>query len=258
MKTIDEFLSYLSDLEVKLWRDGDHLRYTAPVGAITPTLRAQLLERKAEILNFMRQADSFTLYTIRPAPRDGDLPLSFAQQRLWFLDQLEGHSAAYNIPGALRLEGQLDIDTLAQSLAQIVRRHEALRTRFPTVEGVAVQVIAPALDISLPVVDLQGLAEAVQAGEVQRLAAEAAQRPFDLAQGPLLRVSVLKLASEAHVVLLTMHHIVSDGWSIGVFIQELSALYQAFSTGAPSPLSALPIQYAAATAHSRHIESAGN
>ncbi|MGH8773154.1 MAG: condensation domain-containing protein, partial [Burkholderiales bacterium] len=122
--------------------------------------------------------------------------------------------------------------------------HEVLRTSFPTVEGVAVQRIAPVVEVGLPVVELQGLGEEEREAEVRRLAAEEAQRPFDLARGPLLRVCLLKLGEEDHGLLVTLHHIVTDGWSMGVFIHELSALYQAFATGRPSPLAALPIQYA--------------
>ena len=160
------------------------------------------------------------------------------------MDHLEGPSAAYNIPGGLYLSGPLDVGALERSLGEIVRRHEVLRTSFPTVEGVAVQRIAPVLEVGLPVVELQGLDEGEREAEVRRLAAEEAQRPFDLARGPLLRVCLLKLGEEDHGLLVTLHHIVTDGWSMGVFIHELSALYQAFSTGQPSPLAGLPIQYA--------------
>src|SRR5918998_5008401 len=170
---------------------------------------------------------------IEPAPREGALALSFAQERLWFLDHLEGSSAAYNMPGGLRLSGPLDVVALERSLGEIVRRHEVLRTSFPTVEGVAVQRIAPVLEVGLPVVELQGLGDGEREAEVRRLAAEEAQRPFDLVRGPLLRVCLLKLGEEDHGLLVTLHHIVTDEWSVGVFIDELSALYQAFSMGRP-------------------------
>ncbi|MDY7076205.1 MAG: amino acid adenylation domain-containing protein [Chloroflexota bacterium] len=180
---------------------------------------------------------------IQPIPRDGDLPLSFAQQRLWFLDQFEPGSPFYNVPSAVRLAGPLDVAALEQSLNEIVQRHQVLRTTFQTVDGRAVQVIAPKLTLTLPVVDLGGLPEAEREAEVRRLAAENAQQPFDLAQGPLLRVTLLRLERQEHVVLLNMHHIVSDGWSIGVLIQEVAALYESFAAGKPSPLPELPIQY---------------
>ena len=171
-------------------------------------------------------------------------PMSFAQQRLWFLDQLEPGNSVYNIPAAMCLRGALNGAALEQSLNEIVRRHEALRTTFSVMEGQPVQVIAPGLALTLPVVDLGNLLETEREAEAQRLTIEEAQRPFDLAQGPLLRTTLLRLDKEEHILLLTMHHIVSDGWSMGVLFRELSALYEAFSAGKPSPLPELPIQYA--------------
>ncbi|MGH7394037.1 MAG: amino acid adenylation domain-containing protein, partial [Candidatus Methylomirabilales bacterium] len=191
-----------------------------------------------------RQGQALPLPPIEPLSREGALRLSFAQERLWFLDQLEGPSAIYNIPVALRLGGPLAVGALEQSLGEVVRRHEVLRTTFPTVEGVAGQVIDPVGEVWLPVVDLRELSDEGQGAEVGRLVAEEAGRPFDLARGPLLRVCLLKLGEETHGLLLTLHHIISDGWSMDVFIRELSALYRAFSRGASSPLAALPIQYA--------------
>jgi len=181
---------------------------------------------------------------IKPVPRNGKLPLSFAQQRLWFLQQLEPDSFAYNISAAIRLIGSLNIAVLLGSLNEIVRRHEALRTTFDMVEGQIVQVIAPTLEVKLPVVDLGDLPEAQRDGEILRLAKEEAQRPFNLAQGPLMRGTLLQISETEHVWLFTMHHIVSDGWSIGVLIRELATLYEAFSAGQSSPLPPLSIQYA--------------
>ena len=181
---------------------------------------------------------------IEPVFRDRVLPLSFAQARLWFLDQLEGGSATYNIPVALRLTGLIHMAALEQAIGEIVQRHEVLRTTFPMVDGVPVQALSPTLTIPLLVVDLQSLPEGEQSTSVRRLATEAATRLFDLASGPLLRTTLLRLGKKSHVLLLTMHHIISDGWSLGIFVRELSALYEAFSNEAPSPLPALPIQYA--------------
>src|SRR5262249_39050774 len=157
-----------------------------------------------------------------------------AQQRLWFLDRIEPGSPFYNIPAAARLTGELDVAALGQSLREIVRRHETLRTTFQEVEGQPAQVIAPHLDLELPVVDLSGLPPAEREAETQRLARAEAQRPFDLARGPLLRVLLLKLAPREHVVLLVLHHIVADGWSMGVFYRELATLYQGVALP-PSP-----------------------
>jgi amino acid adenylation domain-containing protein len=181
---------------------------------------------------------------IKPVPRDTELPLSFAQVRLWFLEQLEGGSSIYNEQIALRLSGTLDLGILEQALAEIVRRHEILRTTFPLVNESPVQIVAPTLTLPLSVVDLRQLSEEEQYVEAYRLANEEQKRPFDLANGSLLRVSLLLLGENSHVLLLTSHHIICDGWSMGIFIRELSTLYHALSKKLPSPLPELPIQFA--------------
>ena len=182
----------------------------------------------------------------------GDVPLSFAQQRLWFLDQFEPGSIVYNIPAAVRLTGSLKVTALEQSLNEIVRRHDVLRATFPTVDGQPYQLICPTLPlrqaqgqlVTLSVVDLRELPEVEREAEARRLATAEAQRPFDLARGPLVRTAVLQLGEEDHILLLAMHHIVSDSWSTGVLFQELSVLYEAFSTDSPSPLPEPTLQYA--------------
>ena len=176
--------------------------------------------------------------------RDGNLPLSFAQQRLWFIDQLQPGSSAYNFPAAVRLKGPLNVMALERSVNEIVRRHEALRTTFATVDGRPVQVIAPALTIRPSMVNLQELSESERETEVRRLVIEEARLPFNLARGPLIRVTLLRLPEEEHIGLLTMHHIVSDGWSTGILIREMAVLYETFSRAGTSPLPELPIQYA--------------
>jgi amino acid adenylation domain-containing protein len=181
---------------------------------------------------------------IKRAAREADLPLSFAQQRLWFLDQLEPESAAYNMPVALYMRGQLDVPALEQGVRHIVNRHEALRTVFPSVKGRPVQVVEPPLLWQLTVVDLTDIAETQREAEALRLAVEEAHRPFDLARGPLVRAHLWRIHGELHLLLLTIHHIVSDGWSLGIFVEELSAIYRAACEGRPSPLVELPIQYA--------------
>jgi amino acid adenylation domain-containing protein len=169
---------------------------------------------------------------------------SFAQQRLWFLDQYEPNSSVYNIPSAQRLRGTLDVAILERSLNEIIRRHESLRTTFSMVDGEPVQVIAPSVNLSLPIVDLSDQPETEREEEARRLAHEEARHPFDLSTGPLFRATLIRLAHDDHILVLTMHHIVSDGWSMGVFHRELSVLYRAFTNGEPSPLADLPIQYA--------------
>jgi amino acid adenylation domain-containing protein len=181
---------------------------------------------------------------IEPAAREGRLPLSFAQERLWFVDRLEPGSAVYNIPAAWRLAGALDPAALERALGEIVRRHEALRTAFVEVDGAPVQVIAPFAGFSLPVEDLSGLGEADREAAVEQRAGEEARRAFDLSAGSLFRATLLRLGDEEHVLLISMHHVVSDGWSMGVLYRELSALYAAYREGGESPLPELPVQYA--------------
>jgi amino acid adenylation domain-containing protein len=171
-------------------------------------------------------------------------PLSFAQERLWFLDQLEPGSAAYNIPAALRLAGQLDVEILRRSFNEVVRRHESLRTSFASDGERPVQIVAPELELSVPVIDLGELPEELREAEAVRLATEEARRPFDLGRAPLLRARLLRLDAQEHVLLLTLHHIVGDAWSMDVLVREVAALYEAFLGGRPSPLAELPIQYA--------------
>ncbi|HEX6040667.1 non-ribosomal peptide synthetase, partial [Longimicrobium sp.] len=180
---------------------------------------------------------------IQPAPRDGRLPLSFAQQRLWFLEQMGNLGSTYHVPKRMRLQGALDRGALARALDGIVARHEALRTTFALVDGVPEQRIAPPdAGFHLLEHDLDGAADADAA--LARLMADEARAPFDLERGPLIRGRLVRMAADDHVLLLTMHHIVSDAWSGGVLTRELSALYGAFLRGEPDPLSPLPVQYA--------------
>ncbi|HEU4884020.1 MAG TPA: amino acid adenylation domain-containing protein, partial [Longimicrobium sp.] len=192
----------------------------------------------------MRRAGLPVLPPVVPVERTGALPLSFAQERLWFIDRLEPGSSVYNIPVAWRLGGALDETALERALGEIVRRHEALRTVFTEADGQPVQVIVPFGGFSLAVEDLSTLSEADREAAVGRRAGEEAARPFDLAAGPLFRAVLLRLDAEDHVLLLSMHHIVSDGWSIGVLFGEVSALYAAYREGGESPLPELAVQYA--------------
>ncbi|HET6343571.1 MAG TPA: condensation domain-containing protein, partial [Myxococcota bacterium] len=173
----------------------------------------------------------------------GALPLSFAQQRLWFLDQLEPGSAAYNMPLAVRLKGLLRVEALEAAFQEVIRRHESLRTRFPAVAGEPVQVAFAPSGRRLPVVDLAGLPEVSREEEARQLAHREASRPFDLERGPVLRTTLLRLGDREHLLLTTLHHIASDGWSMEVLIRELGTLYVAARRGEPSPLPELPVQY---------------
>ncbi|HEY2510863.1 MAG TPA: amino acid adenylation domain-containing protein, partial [Polyangiaceae bacterium] len=182
--------------------------------------------------------------TPRSRTEDERLPLSFAQQRLWFLDQLEPGSAGYNMPAAMRVEGPLDVESLRRAFEEIVRRHESLRTTFASRDGEPAQVVHAPAAWPLPVHDLSGLPPEAREAEARRRAAEEAARPFSLERGPLLRTTLLRLAPDEHVLLLVMHHVASDGWSLGVLVKELEALYEAFHGGRSSPLPPLLVQYA--------------
>ncbi len=172
------------------------------------------------------------------------LPTSYGQQRLWFLHQLEPQSAAYNISANMYLNLALDVAALEKSLNVLIERHEVLRTTFVAIDGLPMQVIAHSFRLPLPLVDLSGLSESQQKAEALRLANHEVQHPFDLAQGPLIRARLLKQGAEKYILLLTIHHIIFDEWSMNVFYHELATLYEAFSSGKPSSLSDLPIQYA--------------
>jgi aspartate racemase len=177
-------------------------------------------------------------------PRDRRIPLSFAQQRLWFIDQLQPGNALYNIPAAVRLRGPLDVSALERSISEIMRRHEVLRTAFVETEGQPAQVISPVHPFLMRVIDLSSLDESARQATAQRLATEEARRPFDLARGPLVRATLLRLSEKEHAALFTLHHIIADAWSMELMVREVVQLYDAFAQGDPSPLPELTIQYA--------------
>src|SRR6185369_4273009 len=218
-----------------------------PVRALfeTPTLAGLAATLEAA----QREAQGLAAPALEPLPREGLLPLSFAQQRLWFLAQLDPHSPAYNIAQAVQVSGRLRMAALAWSFGEVARRHEALRTTFVEAAGEPVQMIGDA-DMGprpLPLIDLAGLPAEPCRAAARLLAAEEAGRPFDLARGPLWRAAVLRLSGGEegeHTILLTLHHIVSDGWSMGVLVREVAALYTAFCREQESLLPALPVQYA--------------
>jgi amino acid adenylation domain-containing protein/non-ribosomal peptide synthase protein (TIGR01720 family)/FkbM family methyltransferase len=226
-------VSLLADVLQKgltLWVDEGKLRFRAPLGVMTPPLRRELSERKEELVATLEENKKYAA-------------VSFAQQRLWFLDQLEPGLIAYNIPSAFRLRGYLDLAVLERCFNHIIQRHESLRTTFKIIDERPVQVIAPTMSLPLSKYDLCGMPEPDREAEAWRLAAEEARCPFDLSSGPLLRMALVQLDEKEYLFLLTMHHIISDAWSSSVFIQDLIALYKAFSEGHPSPLADLSIQY---------------
>lgn len=215
----------------------------ARIAALSPEKCALLTKR------LQQRADPCPSRITR-RPDGAPVPMSFAQEQLWFLDQMEPGSAWYNIPVALRLTGRLDVAAFRRAVHEIVQRHEVLRTTFSMLEGQPVQVIAPVLALEIPTLDLSRCPEEVREAEARRLALEEAQRPFNLGRGPLIRVNLLDLGVHSdtgeseRVVLFTLHHIVMDGWSMDILIREFIALYEAFHAGRPSPLPELPIQYA--------------
>jgi amino acid adenylation domain-containing protein len=192
---------------------------------------------------------------IRRVDRNGKLTLSYGQERLWFIHQLDPENVAYNIPMAVRIQGPLDLEALARSLQEVMRRHESLRTRFVTVDGEPQQIIDPSRSVELPVTDLSRLPEAEREEEARRLAQEEAERSFDLEHGPLIRATLLRLDIQDHVMVLNSHHTISDGWSTGVLVSEVSIIYSNFCAGQPSPLPELDIQYADFSAWQRELLS---
>jgi amino acid adenylation domain-containing protein/non-ribosomal peptide synthase protein (TIGR01720 family) len=201
----------------------------------------------AELAPIIQQLQQQNLQLSSPPllPRDNqsDLSLSYAQTRLWFIDQFQPNSSLYNIPAALRLVGSLDVAALEQSFQEIVQRHEALRTNFLTVDGQPRQIIHSETSWTLSIVDGKDLSNQEPETAIAELLQQQSLAPFDLANDCLLRTTLVVLSETEHILLICMHHIVSDGWSIGVFVEELTALYNAYAQGQPSPLSPLPIQY---------------
>lgn len=247
MRTVEELVSSLSALGVRLWGEDGRLRFSAPQGVLTPTLRAEMAERKVEILSLLEEAAEAAEATIAPiplVPRADDLPLSFAEQRLWYLHQLDPASSAYNAPVAVRLIGRLDRDALQKAIDLIVERHEALRTVFPDVDGKPTQRILPSQPVEIALIDLRSAPQAAREEQAMALSQQAAREPFVLATGPLLRVTLVQLADDEHFLVLAMHHIVSDGWSLGVLLRELAGIYNPLLEGNSPSLPALPIQYA--------------
>ncbi|HEY0365238.1 MAG TPA: amino acid adenylation domain-containing protein, partial [Pyrinomonadaceae bacterium] len=206
--------------------------------------RPTIAELAQEIDAMTAVAGQDTAPAMAGVSRDEPLPLSFAQQRLWFLHQLEPNSAAYNMHTSLRIRGPLNLAAFEQTVSEIVRRHEILRTVFVTRDDQPFQIIVPAEPQVLSIVDLWNMKEAERQKEVRQLATEESRRAFDLAHGPLLRLILMRLAEDEHIIAFTMHHIISDGWSMGLLINEMTTLYEAFNRNEPSPLPELSIQYA--------------
>src|SRR5581483_6160027 len=230
--SVAEFLAELARQGITVRAEGEHIHYHAAKGALTPALRKELGTRKTEILAFLRRGETKAIplpAPLRSAERGSTLPLSFAQERLWFFAQLEPESHAYVEQMPIRLRGSLDIVALKRSLNEIVRRHEMLRTTFASVEDSPVQVISPALHLPVPIVDLRELDRERGNAEIQCLLTALGHFPFDLSRGPLIRFFLLHQAPQEHVLIIVLHHIITDVWSTRIFLRELASLYRAYS-----------------------------
>ena len=243
--SLREVLFELDRMNAELHFDGVNLRIRAPRVDLTARLKHGIGERKEQMIALLRNGGRLgRVSIIGLLPRPERIPLSYAQERLWFLEQLGLVGSAYHVATAIRLEGALDVGALERGIGEVERRHESVRTRFAAVDGQGVQVIDEPQPYRLEVVDLSALGPRAGPGEAQRLAQAHAAERFDLATGPLLRVKLLRLGAEHHVMLVNMHHIVSDGWSMGVMVREIGALYGAYAAGLSSPLGDLAVQYA--------------
>jgi amino acid adenylation domain-containing protein len=243
---INAFLSYLRNLDIKIWAEEGQIRVRAPKGVLTPALKEELSKRKIEILHFLGDSThqiSTSLTPITPTSRAKDLKPSYGQERLWFLDKLEPGSSAYNMFSALRLIGQLNVPAIEDSLRKVIRRHEILRSSFPEIDGRPVVRILAEEPFLLQVIDLGNLLEFEKENQARLLAQKEAQHTFNLAQGPLFRAILVRINSKDQVLFLNVHHIVFDGWSYNILMREFSAFYKSFVNGQPADLPALPIQY---------------
>ncbi len=242
-----ELLSCLSELGVALRAEGDRLHINAPKGVLDASLREVLSQRKLEIIRFLRTAASENNHETLPlhkAPREGSICTSFSQERLWFLSQLEPESIAYNITVGVKLPRQLQIDIFKKSLNEIFRRHEVLRTTFGEEEGRPVQIVSPAAPFDVQLENLQDVPQAQIPERVQQIATHQTLRPFNLTKDQLFRATLIQLGKEESFLIITMHHIITDRWSLGILAREIRSLYRAYSEDSPSPLPELPIQYA--------------
>jgi non-ribosomal peptide synthetase component F len=214
---------------------------------LTQALQEEIVRRKPDILALLAEngiGQARELTWLGPMPREGEVPLSFAQQRLWFLDQLEPGSSAYTITAWRRFSGPLDLTALTNAFTELVRRHESLRTTFANIHGEPVQRIADPAPVALDIIDLETVPQTDRIEVAKQTIQEQARRAFDLARGPLFRPVLIRLGPDEHDLLIMVHHIVADGWSVNIIARELMALYEAEQTGQSLLLPAPPLQYA--------------
>jgi amino acid adenylation domain-containing protein len=244
--SVADLVSHLRNLDIRLSAEGERVRVNAPKGVLTESLRAQIVERKQELLQFLSHYEQSTASIPPPViPRSitEPAPLSFAQERLWFLEQLEPASAVYNICRASRILGKLNPSAIESSLNEIVRRHKVLRSSIRVADGRPVQVVQPPFELNLSVMDLHATSDVEREPEIRQRIQQAAESPFDFAAGRFLRAHVLRVADDEHVLILATHHIVSDAWSMGILTRELWSLYEAYAEGKSSQLEEVQIQY---------------
>uniref|UniRef100_UPI0009B8455B hybrid non-ribosomal peptide synthetase/type I polyketide synthase n=1 Tax=Paenibacillus polymyxa TaxID=1406 RepID=UPI0009B8455B len=231
---------------IDLWVEDGNLRFRAPKGVLTPELRCDLQAHKKMLLSYLQEQEGgsgLLSLPLAPISRKAELPLSFAQQRLWFMQQLDPTHISYNVPITTQIEGALDADILERCLNEIIRRHETLRATFPSSNGKPVQHIQDSMFLKLERVDLRGEVNTNRKNLALKLVVQEARIPFNIASGPLIRSKLIRVEDESYILALNLHHLVTDGWSMGILGQEISILYGAFLTGEPSPLPELEIQY---------------
>ncbi|WP_353572593.1 amino acid adenylation domain-containing protein [Candidatus Albibeggiatoa sp. nov. BB20] len=238
---IAEFLAELQAKDIKLWVENEKLRYNAPKGQFSAELREIISQHKPEIIHYLNATHQTNTLALQPIPREQILPLSLAQQRLWFLDQLEGKTATYNIPYAIRLYGKLDVLALKNSILAVVQRHEILRTNFQLQDNQVIQIIRSECDLNdffefLPTIS------PIET-EVIKYLLEQAQKPFDLKVDSLIKIILIKQTTDKYILFINMHHIISDGWSMDILLSELTTLYDSYYEHVDCNLISLPIQY---------------
>lgn len=246
MITIDDLMADLQHRNVALWLDGERLQFRAAKGALTPDLKAELQRRKPELIRFLQEAQNRTRSQLPPfriLDRQDSLPLSFAQQRFWFLQQFEPDSPINNMPVVLRFNGDLDIDLVKKSIYLVAEHQEVFRTRFPAVNGEPIAVVEPIFNLDFPVIDLRFLPDEQRDGEALRLATAEAHGAFDLEQGPIVRVKLFQLRDQEYLLIWNMHSIICDGASSDVFYQDFTTVYKALALGEEPRLPPLDVQY---------------
>lgn len=243
-RPLPDLLTELSTLDIQIWAEDGRLQVRVGAAGLPAPLRAELTARKAELLDFLRRAGAPADTRIpRRGPDDGDPPLTAGQRRLWFIDRLEGPDAAYTMTLAWRLTGPLDVAVLERALSELARRHEALRARVAVTADVPTMTVAAPAAVPLPVTDLGHLSEPTRGAEAERILVDDTRQPFVLDSGPLVRHRLLRLAADRHVLLVNLHHLICDGWSLRLFTDELGAVYRALRAGRSADLAPLPLDY---------------